>query len=248
MNSPFRQLALQAAAALLVLSLAWPYFGMRAEAMPWLETSLVIGAVALAAAWLTRQPVWWRVMHGLFMPLAWAVTQLAIDPGWFLLAFIVLLLIYRGALTGQVPLYLSSAETVEALAGMLTERPPGRFADIGAGIGSTLLPLARRFPETHFTGIENAPLPWLIGWLRTRGHANIDWRWGDFWKLDLAGFDFVYAFLSPAPMPALWQKVGAEMRSGSVFISNSFAVPEVVESAVMTVPGSIPRLLYRYQR
>lgn len=248
MTSPLRQLALQFAAAMLVLSLAWPYFGMRAEAMPWRETALVIGAVALLAASLSRQPVWWRVMHFAFMPLVWLVSQQNIDPGWFLLAFILLLLVYRGALSGQVPLYLSNTATVEALAELLADRPAAHFLDLGAGLGSTLLPLARRYPQAHFTGIENAPLPWLAGWLRTRRQPNVDWQWGDLWAMDLGHFDIVYAFLSPAPMPELWRKVEAEMPAGSLFVSNSFAVPEVAPAIVVAVDCQPPRPLYGYPR
>lgn len=35
----------------------------------------------------------------------------------------------------------------------------------------------------------------------------------------------VYCFLSPAPMPARCAKARAEMRPGSLLISNSFEVP-----------------------
>ena len=69
--TPFRQLALQGAAVIIVLSLAWPYFGWKAEAMPWRETSLAIGGVAFAFATLSRQPWPWRIVHAVFMPLAW---------------------------------------------------------------------------------------------------------------------------------------------------------------------------------
>jgi hypothetical protein len=245
--SPLRQLALQAAAAVLVLSLAWPYYGMRAAAMPWLGTALVIGGVAFVLASLTRQPLWWKLMHAAFMPLAWAVTQLEIDPGWFLLAFILMLLVYRGAITEQVPLYLTNAATVDALAALVGERRPLRFLDLGAGVGSTVRPLAERCPAGHFTGVENAPLTWAMGWLRTRRPANLEWRWGDLWQTDIAGFDVVYAFLSPAPMAALWEKVRAEMRPGSLFISNSFPVPDVAAQRVIEVPGTPPRTLYCYE-
>ena len=121
-SPPLRQFALQGAAAILVLSLAWPYYGLNAEAMPWLETSLAIGGVALVLATLSRQPWWWKLIHGGFMPLVWFTHTLAIDPIWFLLAAIFLLLIFRGALSGQVPLYLSNKETVAALAELLAER------------------------------------------------------------------------------------------------------------------------------
>jgi hypothetical protein len=53
--SQLRQLALQLAATLAVLSLAWPYYGLRNEPLPWPQTALAIGATALLFASLTRQ-------------------------------------------------------------------------------------------------------------------------------------------------------------------------------------------------
>jgi len=247
-SPPIRQLALQGAAAILVLSLAWPYFGLQGEAMPWLETSLAIGGAALLFATLSRQPWWWRVIHAGFMPLVWFTHTLAIDPGWFLLAAILLLLVYRGALTGQVPLYLSNKQTVQALADLLAERGDSRFLDLGAGVGSTTVPLADNLPDSHFTGYENAPLTWLVGRLLSIGRPNVRWRWDDLWQADLGDYDVVYAFLSPAPMARLWEKVQAEMKPGSLFVSNSFPVPGATPDRVIDVDCSPPRPLYCYQR
>jgi hypothetical protein len=243
-----RQLALQGAAVCIVLALAGPYFVLRDEALPWPETALAIGAVALLIACLTDQPWWWRVMHALFAPLACALAALALDPAWFLLAFILLWLVYRGALSGQVPLYLSNDETVQALAGLGAEFAPLRFVDLGAGLGSVLRPLAKARPDAQFDGIENAPATWLIGYLRTLALANCKWMWGDFWQAKLAQYDVVYAFLSPAAMPALWTKVEREMRAGSLFISNSFAVPGVDVSSIVAVDDGRQTRLYCYRR
>lgn len=243
-----RQLALQFAALFAVLSLAWPYFGMRNEELPWPATAFAIGGVALLIATLTRQPWWWRAIHTVFAPLAWGVAQLAIDPGWFLLIAILLLLVYRGALSGQVPLYFSNADTADALSGLLAERPQLHFIDLGAGVGSIVRPLASARPAASFTGIENAPATWLAGRLRTAGLKNCTWCWGDIWQARLAEYDVVYAFLSPAPMPALWQKVVAEMRPGSLFISNSFPVPEVEASRIVEIDDARQTRLYCYQR
>jgi hypothetical protein len=69
--TPYRQLALQGAAIIFVLSLAWPYFGWTAKAMPWRETVLAIGAVAFVFATLSRQPWPWRIAHATVLPLAW---------------------------------------------------------------------------------------------------------------------------------------------------------------------------------
>ncbi len=242
LSPPLRHFALQAAAAILVLSLAWPYYGLSALPLPWAETCLAIGALAGLFATLTRQAWWWRIIHALFMPLAWAVHGLALDPGWFLAAFAVLLLVYRGAVTEQVPLYLTSEGTLAHLAGLLAERPAGRFVDLGAGIGSTLLPLAAAHSDWRFAGCENAPVTWLIGRLRSLGRGNIDWRWGDLWQARVDDADLVYAFLSPAPMERLADKLRREMRPGSLFVSNSFPVPDWPAERIIEVPGSARRL------
>lgn len=246
-QTPIRQFALQGAAVILVLSLAWPYFGWNAEAMPWLQTSLAIGGVALLFATLSRQPWWWRLMHAVFMPLIWLTHSLAIEPGWFLLAFVLLLLVYRGALSGQVPLYLSNKQTVSALAELLAERDAPRFLDLGSGLGSTIIPLADHRPDGAFTGYENAPLTWLCARLLSVGRDNINWRCEDLWQAQLGEYDVVYAFLSPTPMPELWAKVRAEMQPGSLFISNSFAVPGVSPSQIIEVDCQPPRPLYCYR-
>jgi protein-L-isoaspartate O-methyltransferase len=245
--TPKRQFALQGAAVILVLSLVWPYFGWQIAALPWLETSLAIGAVAFVMATLSRQPWWWRLIHAGFMPLVWATQRLEIEPGWFLLAFVSLLLVYRGALSGQVPLYLSNKQTVAALAELLAARGPSSFLDLGAGVGSTTVPLADLLPDSHFTGYENAPLTWFVGLILGVGRPNIRWRWDDLWQARLGDYDVVYAFLSPAPMAKLWDKVKQEMQPGSLFISNTFPVPGVTPDQVIEVDCTPARPLYCYQ-
>jgi hypothetical protein len=243
-----RQLALQCAAAFLVLALAWPYFGIRNQPLPWAPISLTIGGVALLIASFTRQAWWWRLIHALFAPLVFAVSWLAIDPGWFLLALVVSLLVYRGALTGQIPLFLSNKDTVRALAGILSKGPGPSFIDLGAGIGSVLVPLSVARPDACLSGIENAPAPWFIGYLRVTGRANCRWLWGSIWSTNLGEYDVVYAFLSPAAMPALWEKVRAEMRPGSVFVSNSFPVPDGKPSDILDIDDARHTRLYCYRR
>ncbi len=243
-----RQLALQGAAAFAVLSLAWPYFLLHGTPLPWPHTALAIGAAAFLLASLTRQTWWWRLIHTLFAPLAWAVSTLHIAPTWFLAAFLLLLLVYRGALAGQIPLYLSNKASVAALAELLPDTPGLRFIDLGAGLASVIAPLSRKRPHVNFSGIENAPASWLIGKLRCAARGNCLWRWGDLWQTDLGGYDIVYAFLSPAPMPALWEKVQREMRPGSLFVSNSFAVPGITPSEVVRVGKHGEMRLFCYRK
>ncbi len=245
-----RQLALQCGAVLAILALAWLLKALGFGSLSWGLLALAIGACAATLAWLTNQPPWWRFIHGGFMPLVWGANSLEIPPGWFLAGFILLFLVYRGAITGRVPLYLSNARTAARLAELVRERQAQSVVDIGAGIGSVVSPLAKALPGTQVAGVENAPLTWLIGrlmtLLRRRQKPPIDWRYGSLWDLDLGAYDVVYAFLSPEPMPALWHKASDEMASGTLLISNSFPVPGLSPTSVVEVDDRRQTILYCY--
>lgn len=242
-----RHIALQFAAVFAVLGVAWPYYFFLGKPLPWLEVSVLIGGVALLFASLTRQFWWWKAIHAVFAPALYVSSKLQIPPEWYLLAFMILFLFYRGALSGQIPLYFSNRRSAAALVRFFSNKPPTRIIDLGAGIGSVVCPLARALKNAQVTGVENAHLPWLIGRLRTSRLTNCRWLLRDFWKEPLADYDVVYAFLSPAPMSALWVKINAEMRPGSLFISNSFPVPEQDASFVIEVADARNTRLFCYR-
>jgi hypothetical protein len=246
-----RHLALQLVAILLVASLAWPYYAIHETLPDWGLLALATGLCAGTLAWVSRQPLWWRFIHALFLPLAWMVDSLRIDPGWFLLTLIILLLFYRGALSGRIPLYLSNRATIEALLAIADQHQAKSIVDLGAGFGGMVRGLARNHPETNVIGIENAPLTWLIGFIANRTTSRrrsgaIDWRFGSLWQADLGKFDLVYAFLSPEPMPALWEKAKNEMPPGSLLVSNSFPVPDVTPSEIVELTDQRATVLYCY--
>lgn len=159
-------------------------------------------------------------------------------PSWvWPAALAVLLLVYGGGVLTRVPLYNSSRAAWEAL---LTLLPPGpvRLVDLGAGLGGPLAFLARERADGWFAGVEASPLTWLAAWIRTRPcRANCRVRWGSLWREDLGGYDVVYAFLSPAPMAALWAKARREMKPGSLLVSNTFAVPGQEPVRRIPLPG-----------
>ena len=87
----------------------------------------------------------------------------------------------------------------------------------------------------------------MLGRLRTIGQANCRWHYGNLWKAELAGYDVVYAFLSPEPMAAIWKKATREMADGSVFVSNSFAIPDVDPTEIIDVGDRRRTQLFCYR-
>lgn len=187
---------------------------------------LSIGISAGMIAWLWRLPAWWRLINLVFVPALWLAMNTGIDTGWYLAGFALLALTSLGAVRTRVPLFLSSTQATTALARQLP--PDATFMDLGCGLGGPLSGLARLRPDVRLHGVEAAPLNWLIARVRLGRRASI--RLGSLWEADLSKCDVVYAYLSPAPMARLWEKARAEMRPGSLLISNSFPVPGVLPS------------------
>lgn len=225
--------------------------GLLALAFPrMLEQALAVAVLqGLCAAYTSHKleaPPWWHAIHLGFMPLAVLASRLPIPPGWYLGAFLLLLIVYWRVAQSRVPLYLSSAATAAALAALLPEQSC-RIIDLGCGNGVLLRRMARLRPDCSFVGVEYAPLPWLWALLSCAGIANCRIINGDYWRLSLTDYDLVYAFLSPVPMASLWTKASAEMKNGAQLVSNTFAVPERKPDAVVEVPDGRGTRLYCYR-
>lgn len=179
-------------------------------------------------------PRWWLAIHLGFVPLVVLASRLAIAPAWYLAGFVLLLLVFWRTDKSRVPLYLSNAATARAVAALLPATPC-HVIDLGCGDGRLLKALARARPDCEFVGFEHAPLTWAWARLNTLGLPNCRVRHGDFWRQNLGLYDVAYAFLSPAPMARLWAKAGADMRPGSLLLSNSFDIPGVEAEQVIEV-------------
>jgi hypothetical protein len=68
-----------------------------------------------------------------------------------------------------------------------------------------------------------------------------------FWDGDLGRYDVVFAFLSPAVMAELGEKVRREMRPGSLFISSSFPVPDWEPEAIEQIEDRRGTKLFCYR-
>lgn len=220
----FAQLGGAAAVLLLVAGLG-QLTAIDFGQIPFILALLQGGIAALISLWL-RAPNWWQPIHLGFMPLVVAVQQIGIAPGWFLAAFVLLLLVFWRTDKSRVPLYLTNRATADALLKLLPATPC-RCLDLGCGDGGLLRRLAAARPDCSFTGIEHAPLTWLLARLRNISQTNVTIRRGDYWQEPLSSYTVVYAFLSPAPMLQLWTKARAEMAPDALLVSNSFEVPGV---------------------
>jgi hypothetical protein len=221
-----RVLVAQATGAVLALALAF----CSAVWLGFAGDLFILGATAgVIAAWVGDRyfhlPRWWIPGQMAMLPGAFLVTSFAL-PSWiYLAAFVVVLAVYWNAARWRVPLYLTNATAHRALAELMP--PNARVIDLGHGFGGTVLALAAARPDLTVEGLESAPIPYALSRLHAllKPRAKAWLGYGNFWRRTIARYDVVYAFLSPVPMQALYSKAQAEMRPGTLFVTNSFPVP-----------------------
>ena len=233
-------------AAMLFVVLSLRLFGFQ---LPPLMFALLCGTLATSFSYFVGLARWWLFIQFAFAPALVLMLALNIPPGFFLAAFVIMLAVYWSTFRTQVPLYLSSNKVWQALETRLPAGRPFAFVDLGSGLGGVLTHLARSHPQGNYLGIETAPLPFLWSWLRIRlgGYRNCSVRWGSLWDSNLSQYDVVFAYLSPVPMDALWNKVKQEMRPGSLFISNTFSVPEQPPQETFSVDDMHHSTLYLWR-
>ncbi|MDE1942741.1 MAG: class I SAM-dependent methyltransferase [Betaproteobacteria bacterium] len=200
-----------------------------------LAFALIQGGVAAAITWILRGPRWWFPLHVLFLPSIILASRQHFSSIWFLAGFALLLAIYWTSFRSRVPLYLTNRPTADALLNLIQTEGAVRVLDAGCGTGFLLRWLALNAPSLRFEGLEIAPLPWLLAWMKTRGLPNCAVVRKSLWHMPWGFSDVVYVFLSPVPMVEVWRKALAEMRPGALLVSNSFEIPGVLPEQVITV-------------
>lgn len=209
--------------------------------------ALIQSVIAATLSGMLRQPVWWWFIHLFFMPVVAIMLVLSLPPWLYLLAFLLLTLVFWGTVKGDVPLFLSSSAVSEALTAILAREHAKSFADLGAGVGTVVVPLSRQLPEVRIDALERAPLPWLLTYWRCRDLQNVRVRRRSLWHSNLGEYEVVFAYLSPSVMARVGEKVRLGMREGSLFISSSFPVPDWLPEAVQELDDRQKTRLYCYR-
>jgi SAM-dependent methyltransferase len=205
--------------------------------------ALLQGVLAALLSRWRRMATWWFAIQLLF-PIALVLTLAArLPPAVFLILFLVFLVLYWSTFRTQVPYYPSTLTVWRTVADLLPAGRPVKAVDIGSGFGGLAMYLAALREDGIFLGIEIAPLPWVISALRARlARSRARFMLGDYERLHFGEYDAVFAYLSPAAMPALWEKAHSEMRKGSLLLSYEFPVPGHAPDLVVQPTASGPAL------
>jgi len=183
---------------------------------------------ALYFCYLVGMAKWWRWIHFCFPVAAWVMSSWQIPNTVYLIGFIVTLSLYWTTFRTQVPFFPSRPVVWQQVAAIIPQDKPIRMVDIGSGLGDMSMHIAKARLDSVIEGIEIAPLPWLISVVRAKfRRSSAAFSMGDYRELNFADYDVIFAYLSPAAMPALWDKVQAEMKPGCMLISYEFEIKGV---------------------
>jgi SAM-dependent methyltransferase len=202
-----------------------------------LALTLGAGLLAMVIARMIALGRAWQVLIAIASP-AMVLVPIYQPPTWiFPIIFLGLAGFYINGVREQVPLYLSNRKTKKVLVDLIPPETNVTFIDLGCGLGDIVTSVARARPQARVIGVETAPLSFLVAWVRAKffTSVNAEIRFQSIWDTDVSNADMVYAFLSPAPMIRLNEKLRNEMKPGSRFISNSFAVPGAEPDEIVAV-------------
>jgi SAM-dependent methyltransferase len=205
------------------------------------------GIVAAMLARMCRLAIWWQWILLIFPLAIWLALKLDLTPSLFFGGFLLFALMYWSVFLTQVPYYPSSDSACDVVAELIDHEKKLEIIEIGSGLGGFSMRLAKLRPKSRYLGIEIAPLPFLISLIRSKYQRSaVRFKLGNYEKVDLAHFNLVFAYLSPAAMPKLYEQCKAQMKAGSILVSHEFIVPGVEPSATLKSDRH-SKITYTYQ-
>ncbi|MBI4142823.1 hypothetical protein HY480_03045 [Candidatus Uhrbacteria bacterium] len=147
-----------------------------------------------------------------------------------------------GALRGA-PWVPTRSRDIPRIIALAAPRRGELAVDLGCGSGGVLAAFAR--VGCRVRGWELAILPWTWATFRLFRVRDARVMYGDFWSANLRDVDIVYAFLMPAVLERLAEKLRRELSPGARVITYAWPLPGWTPITNDRTPGRPALSLYR---
>lgn len=144
----------------------------------------------------------------------------------------------------------SSSISRDCILGNIPEDLSGTALELGAGWGTLAFPMAAAQPELQVVALELSPIPWMFMYIRdklTGGRANISLLRRNFFKHNFDNASLVVCYLHSECLEKLRPKMEAELRPGTLVLSNTFTIPGWQPEAVHRLDDSFCPQVYVYR-
>ncbi len=102
-----------------------------------------------------------------------------------------------------------------------------RIIDAGCGWGTLLIPLAQKYPQHQFIGIEYSLWPYLLAKWRIRRLKNVTLFRQDLFTYSFCDADIILYYLLPSEMKQFTLKLKQELTKTCFICSNRFPLHKV---------------------
>jgi methylase of polypeptide subunit release factors len=128
---------------------------------------------------------------------------------------------------GIVPMPTTYRQT-QCILQNLPQNPGPQIFDLGSGLGTLAISVARRYPKSEVIGVESSPIPyWISRILKSAlGIQNLSFRRHDILQSSLSNASAVVVYLHRAGIRNLQPKLEQELKPGAWIVSNTFAFPD----------------------
>jgi len=237
--------------ALTVLSFLFkPFFssGLTVELATTYQLIFIALAAVLLSYWLGL-PKWWCWINAVFPILVGIFQTFNWSSSIFLVGFLMLALFYWSNFLTRVPYYPSTEVVWSEIADLLPSDQAANVLEIGSGFGGFCLFIKKHKPDSTVVGVELSPIIWLYSHIRQL-ILKIDCQFlrQDYRRMNFAKQDLIFAFLSPAAMPALYLQAKKQMKSGAILASYCFEIPCAQNESVEEIEISYGKTLYVWRQ
>jgi trans-aconitate methyltransferase len=119
------------------------------------------------------------------------------------------------------------------------------IAELGSGWGGLSRAMSRRFPKAGIQGFELSPFPYWFSKLREG--KKIRFTRSDIFDQDLSEYDAIVYYLSPVVAERLSAKFQAELKPGTLIISNAFQLPGFEPVEILETNIGVKIRIYVYK-
>ena len=227
-----------------------PFFssGLTVELATTYQLISIAVAAVLLSYWMGL-PKWWCWINAVFPILVGIFQSFNWSSSIFLVGFLILALFYWSNFLTRVPYYPSTEVVWSEIADLLPSDQAANVLEIGSGFGGFCLFIKKHKPDSTVVGVELSPIIWLYSRIRQLV-LKIDCQFlrQDYRRMNFAKQDLIFAFLSPAAMPALYLQAKKQMKTGAILASYRFEIPCAHNESVEEIEISYGKTLYVWRQ